>query len=73
MISVCPGGWVEYPAGKSCYRFISASKLDWYEAGKFCTYFMPGKYVSHLVAIETAEEHNWIRTYVNTHGNVRWY
>ncbi|KAI0228070.1 hypothetical protein LSAT2_021439 [Lamellibrachia satsuma] len=64
----CPNGFEFYD--QSCYQFIP-TKMNWFNADQFCTSLVPNSYETHLVAIESASEQQWLENYINTHTELR--
>ncbi|KAK2170921.1 hypothetical protein NP493_1123g01015 [Ridgeia piscesae] len=64
----CPDGFEHN--GKSCYAFV-ATKMNWFDADQFCTSLVPNTYFTHLVAIESPREQQWLENYINSHTELR--
>ena len=56
-IDECPPYFVRYQ--NTCYRFV-AEPMTWFQAAYYCTLFTPTTYKSHLVAIESFAEHEFM-------------
>merc|ERR1711976_201894 len=65
----CPSGFISGPFN-SCYYF-GRSRLAYFAADQYCTIRVNNDYRTHLVAIESSSEQNWLDNYIRNDSELR--